>query len=378
MLAVKNGRIITDEGIIEGKNIIIENGLISKIVDYLPALAEVVDARGNFVSPGFIDIHTHGAGGYDTMDGSMNSINSISRIIAKHGVTSFLPTTMTASSDDIRNAVRAVRECMDNGTDGASVLGAHLEGPFINEKAKGAQNGRYVRIPDADLFMDIIGNDFTAIKRATIAPEIENASDLIGFMVGQGITVSLGHTLGTYDDIMNGISKGISHSTHLYNAMEGFGHREPGVVGAIFDSRITTEFIADGIHIHFAAIRTAIAVKGYQNCALITDSMQACCMEDGIYSLGKRKVFVKEGAARLKNGTLAGSTLTMDTAVKNVLKNTSLNIIEAVYMASAVPARIAKVTDTKGRIKQGYDADIIIFDPDINVKTTIINGQILK
>lgn len=176
---------------------------------------------------------------------------------------------------------------------------------------------------------------------------------------------------------MKGIGSGASHSTHLYNAMRGFSHREPGVVGAVFDSRITTEFIADGIHIHFAAIRAALAIKGCQNCALVTDAMKACCMQDGVYALGGQDVFVKDGAAQLADGTLAGSMLTLDIAVRNIMRNTSLNIMEAVSMATSVPARIIKINDTKGYLKPGYDADIIVFDPDINVMTTIVGGKVV-
>lgn len=378
LLVIKNGRVITDEGIVEGKNVVINGSKILGIVDELPDTAEVIDAAGNFVSPGFIEIHIHGAAGRDTMDGTCDSINTISKAIAKHGTTSFLPTTVAFDKDTTKNAVNTVRKSMAEGTDAAEVLGIHLEGPFLNPKKKGAHELRYLRNPDIGYFMEMVDNNLSGIKIMTMAPELDGAKDLIKFLVGHGVVVSAGHSDGTYDDIITGIGEGVSHSTHLYNAMRGFNHREPGVVGAIFDSRITTEFIADGIHLHFAAIRTALAVKGYQNCALITDAMRACTMEPGKYSLGNLEVYVKDGAARLKDGTLAGSTLTMDRAVHNILKNTNLNIVEAVSMASSIPARIIKVDDRKGKIKQGYDADIIIFDNDVNVKTTIVGGKIIK
>ncbi len=378
MLTIKNGRIITNDGILDKKNIIIEDGKIKRISDKVPQGSEVIDAQGNFVAPGFIDMHIHGASNCDTMDGTYDSINTISKTIAKHGVTSFVPTTTTYDIGAIKKSIGAVRECMKNKTDGAQVLGVHLEGPYINEKVKGAQNGEYILKPGIDSFLDMIGGDFNGIIRITLAPEIEGADELIKFLVGKGVIVSVGHSYGTYDQIMHGIGMGISHSTHLYNAMRGFAHREPGVVGAIFDSGITTEFICDGVHIHFAAIRTAIAVKGYQNCALITDAMQACCMEDGEFSLGGQKVIVKDGAARLDDGTLAGSTLTLDRAVRNILKNTDLGITEAISMASSVPAKIIKVDDRKGYIKPGYDADIIILDSKINILKTIVGGKVIQ
>jgi len=378
LLVITNGRIIVDDKVLEGSNIIIKDDRILAITDEIPANAEVIDAGYNFVSPGFIDIHVHGAGGYDVMDGTFESINSISKTIAKHGVTSFIPTTMTMDQESIKKALRAIKICKSKGTEGANVLGAHLEGPFINEEFKGAHDERYIKSPDIDLFIELVENDFSLIRRVTIAPELNKASELIRFLVGHGITVSIGHSGGNYDEIRAAIGSGVCHSTHLYNAMKGFSHREPGVVGAIFDSRISTEIIADGIHVHFAAIRTALAKKGYRNCALVSDSMEAACMDDGTYSLGGRDVFVNNGEARLSNGTLAGSTLTLDTAVRNILKNTHYNIAEAVAMASAVPARICKADDTKGHIKPGYDADIIIFDPEVNIKTTIIGGRVIN
>lgn len=377
VLLIKNGNIITDDKIIEGKNLIINEGKICAITDDAPDIPDVIDAKGLFVSPGFIDIHIHGAGGYDVMDGSVEAINGISKIIAEHGTTSFFPTTMTTSVDDIKHAVQAVKEAIKLNRNTANIMGMHLEGPFINPVFKGAQEERFIVKPSIKLLSYILDDDFSILKRITIAPEIEGSHELIKFLVGHGIVVSAGHSNGTYDEIMDAIGMGVTHSTHLYNAMRALNHREPGVVGAIFDSSITTEFIADGIHIHFAAIRVAISIKGYKSCALITDAMRACCMKDGVYSLGGQEVFVKENAARLKGGTLAGSTLTLDRAVRNVLKNTSLNIAEAVSMATSVPAKIMGIDNRKGYIKQGHDADIIIFDNGINIKNAIIGGKVI-
>lgn len=378
MLLIKNGKIINDGKIIEGKNIIIDGGKILSVSDNIPAGVQTIDAKGNFVSPGFIDIHIHGANGCDTLDGNYESTNTISKAISRHGVTSFLSTTMTVSPEEIKNALKNVRYCMDKGLDGANILGVHLEGPFLNKDAKGAHDENYIMEPSIKSFINLTGDYLPVIKTVTIAPEIKEAPDLIKFMTGHGIVASMGHTRATYDQAMGGIANGISHATHLYNAMRGFNHREPGTVGAIFDSRITTEFIADGIHLHYAAIRTALAVKGYQSCALITDAMKACCMEDGKYSFGGLDVYVKDGAARLSDGTLAGSTLTIDRAIRNIVKNTTLNIAEAVYMATAVPAKIIKTGNEKGHIKPGYDADITIFDDDINIKHVIVGGKVLK
>lgn len=378
MLTITNGKVISDMEILEDKNVVLDDGKIVSIGDDIPEGSKVLNASGNYVSPGFIDIHMHGADGCDVMNGTYDSVNRISKAIARHGVTSFVPTTMTLDTDSIKKAIDNIKESKAKGTEGAGILGLHIEGPFLSPKARGAHDPQYIRLPDIDFLANIVGNDYSIIKQITIAPEIDGAPDFIKYIVGQGMIASIGHSAGTYEDAMKAIECGASHSTHLYNAMTPLKHREPGIVGAIFDSGITTEMICDGIHLHFAAIRTAIAVKGYNNIALITDSMQACCMKDGKYSLGGLDVFVKDGAARLKDGTLAGSTLTIDRAVRNVLKNTNLNITEVVAMATKVPARIVKEDGRKGYIKPGYDADIVVFDQNINIKATIIGGNIFS
>lgn len=378
MLTITNGKVISDMEILENKNIVLDDGKIISIADDIPAGSKVLDAAGNYVSPGFVDIHIHGADGCDVMDGTYDSVNRISKAIARHGVTSFVPTTMTLGKDRIANAIANIRECKKRGTEGAGILGLHIEGPFISPNARGAHDLQYIVPPDAEFLADIADSDYSIIKQITIAPELEGAKDFIKFIVGQGMIASIGHSAGTYEDAIGAIECGASHSTHLYNAMTPLKHRAPGIVGAIFDSGITTEMICDGIHLHFAAIRLAIAVKGYNNIALITDSMQACGMKDGKYSLGGLDVYVKDGAARLKDGTLAGSTLTIDKAVRNVIGNTNLNIAEAVAMATKVPARIVREDRRKGYIKPGYDADIVIFDRNINIKTTIIGGRVLS
>lgn len=378
MFAITGGKVITGEEILQGKSVIIHEGKIADITSHIPGGIGTIDAEGCFVSPGFMDIHIHGIGGHDTMDGSYETIDSMSKHLASHGVTSFLPTTVTDDIEVTKKAVHSVKESMIKGVSGAKPLGVHLEGPFLSVNAKGAHNEVFLKEPSIDLLSYLCDGDFSTVKRITIAPELNNAEGFIKFIVGQGIIASLGHSDGTYEDTMRAIELGVTHSTHLYNAMKGFNHREPGVVGAIFDSRINTEIIADGIHVHFAAIRTAIAIKGYKSCALITDALRPCCLGDGVFNFGGLEVHVIKDEARLKNGKLAGSTLTLDKAVRNIIHNTNLCIPEAVSMASSVPARICNVDDAKGYIKAGYDADIAIFDKDINVQTTIIGGKIFK
>lgn len=370
---IKNAQIVTSDGIIEG-SVEIKNGKILSILkDKFPD-GDGIDAGGNFLAPGFIDMHIHGISGFDAMDKNYNSINSMSKSLLKHGVTSFVPTTMTVDIDSIKNSVENISKAMIKGVEGANIAGIHIEGPFISSEMVGAQDPKYVRKPSKKDFEYIVGPYSNNIKTVTIAPEVDGAVEFIKYIASLGINASCGHTNGKYDDLVCGIKAGISHATHLYNAMRGFHHREPGIVGGIFDTGITTEIIADGIHSHFAAVRCAYRLKGPDKLALITDAMMACDMKDGNYTLGGQKVYVKDGAARIAGGQLAGSTLTLDKAVKNVINNCAVNITDAVKMASSTPARILKIDNEKGYIKVGYDADIVIFDDNINIIKTFVSG----
>lgn len=370
---IKNAQIVTSDGIIEG-SVEIKNGKILSILkDKFPD-GDGIDAGGNFLAPGFIDMHIHGISGFDAMDKNYNSINSMSKSLLKHGVTSFVPTTMTVDIESIKNSVENISKAMIRGVEGANIAGIHIEGPFISPEMVGAQDPKYVRKPSKKDFEYIVGPYSNNIKTVTIAPEVDGAVEFIKYIASLGINASCGHTNGKYDDLVCGIKAGISHATHLYNAMRGFHHREPGIVGGIFDTGITTEIIADGIHSHFAAVRCAYRLKGPDKLALITDAMMACDMKDGNYTLGGQKVYVKDGAARIAGGQLAGSTLTLDKAVKNVINNCAVNITDAVKMASSTPARILKIDNEKGYIKVGYDADIVIFDDNINIIKTFVSG----
>ncbi|MDP4177989.1 MAG: N-acetylglucosamine-6-phosphate deacetylase [Bacillota bacterium] len=337
---------------------------------------EIIDGKGMYLAPGFIDIHIHGAGGSDTMDGTYLSINTISKTILKHGTTSFVPTTMTCDILDINKAVLSIKEAIEKGTDGAEVLGAHLEGPFVSPKMLGAQNPKYVKSPSIECFEKITGDNISLIKSVTLAPEINGAEKLIKYLSSKNIVVSAGHSAASFNETMKSIEYGISHSTHLYNVMTGFKHREPGVVGAVFDSDITTELICDGIHVSYPSIRIALKQKSTNNVILITDAMSACCMEDGLYSLGGQSVIVKNNTAMLKNGSLAGSVLTLDKSVKNLYENTNYKLNEIIKMVTYNPAKHCKVHNRKGIIKEGYDADLVLFDENINIKMSVVNGEV--
>ncbi|KPU27375.1 N-acetylglucosamine-6-phosphate deacetylase [Caloranaerobacter sp. TR13] len=372
-----NGKIIHDYSIIENKVLIFNE----KIIDILDLQEidrykniDLIDVKGKFISPGFIDIHIHGAGGSDIMDGTIESITNISNTIAKTGVTGFLPTTMTMDRYTIYKALNIVRQATYLDIQGAKVLGVHMEGPFINEKYKGAQNAKYILKPDFDFIKEYLD----IIKIITLAPEMDEGYKFLQKMKDySNITLSIGHSNATYDEAKKAIKSGIKHATHLFNAMTPMHHRDPGIVGAVFNSNITCELIADKIHVHPAIFQLLIDIKGVENLVLITDSMRAGCMKEGIYELGGQKVIVKSGSARLENNTLAGSILTLNKAVKNILENTNIKLHEVIKLVTQNPAKVIGIDKNKGSLNIGKDADITIFDEDLNIYFTVVEGKIV-
>ena len=375
-MLLKNCKIVFLDRIEEG-SLLIENGIIKEINPSETNFQNTIDCKGLYISPGFIDVHIHGAGGHDTMDGTFEAINEISKTICKYGTTSFTPTTMTMSSKDILKSMESIKKAKVEGTDGAIVLGAHLEGPFISAKAIGAQNPNYLISPSYENFKLMTGDAIDAVVSITMAPEVDGAKELASVLSSKGIRCSIGHTKATYEEAIEGIKCGFCHSTHLFNAMTGFTHREPGVVGATFDTDITTETISDGIHISYPSLRVAYKQKGTDKTLLVTDAMCACGMPDGTYALGGQPVIVKSGAARLENGALAGSILTLNKAIKNIYDNTDYPLYEIVKMASYNGAKYCRVDNKKGQIKENFDADLTIFDENIDIKMTIIDGKIV-
>ncbi|EOD00096.1 N-acetylglucosamine-6-phosphate deacetylase [Caldisalinibacter kiritimatiensis] len=374
--ALINGKIILENNIIENKVLIFNEKIIDILnpndLDKYPNVIPI-DVKGNYISPGFIDIHIHGAGSSDAMDGTPEAIENISKTVAKTGTTSFLPATMTMDKQSIYKALDAIKKGMKNKTTGAKVLGAHLEGPFINEKYKGAQDSKYIMKPDYDFIKDYLD----VIKIITLAPEMDNQYEFITkTKENTDIVLSIGHSNATYSEAKKAIKKGISHGTHLFNAMSPMHHREPGVVGAIFNTNTTCELIADKIHVHPELFQLILNIKGKNNLVLITDSMRAGGLKEGIYELGGQKVIVKDNSARLENNTLAGSVLTLNKAVKNILDNTKLNLNEAVKLVTLNPAKVIGIDDKKGSIAIGKNADITVFNKDFNIHLTIVEGNI--
>lgn len=371
MKAIINGKIITRSGVLENK-VLVFNETIQQIQEEVPTDCHVIDAKGMYIAPGLIDVHVHGSCGADTMDQTKEAIEVISAGISKNGVTSFLPTTMTMSQEDIYGAFEVIRLCMNQPLNGAKVLGAHMEGPFINAIYKGAQLDKYIIKPS----YQFIENYTDVIKLVSYAPEMdENYSFTKEVKEKTDITLSIGHTNATYNQAKEAFNCGCSHVTHLFNAMTPLNHREPGVVGAALTSDVFTELIADTIHVNQQLFQFVLDNKGKHKMVLITDSMRAGCMKDGVYDLGGQAVFVKDGAARLESGNLAGSVLMLNKAVYNFFKNTDLTIDEAIHMASLNPATSIGIENCKGSLEIGKDADISIFDEEMNCYLTIVEGR---
>ncbi|WP_298841298.1 N-acetylglucosamine-6-phosphate deacetylase [Clostridium sp.] len=382
MKAIINGKLIMKDRIIYDSVIvfdlkivdIIDNENFHQYKEKIEEEIEIIDAKGRFVSPGFIDIHIHGGGGYDTMDGTQEALGIIGNTIAANGVTSYLPTTMTMDIACIYKALDNVRDAMKIENMGAKILGVHMEGPFINEKYKGAQKADNIIKPDYDIIKDYLD----IIKIITLAPEKDIDHTFIKKVKANSkITLSVGHSDASFEETMKAINDGISHATHTFNAMTPLNHRKPGIVGAIFSSNITCELIADLIHVHPAIFNILINAVHADRMVLITDSMRAGCMKSGVSELGGQKVIVENGAARLEDGTLAGSVLTLNKAVLNMLRNSNLEIYDVVAMATFNPAKVINMDDKKGSLELGYDADIAIFNDDIDVSFTIVEGKIV-
>ena len=376
MKCIINGRLVLEDGVVSGFAIIFDE----KIQKIVPADEvnteeyEVIDAEGNLVAPGLVDIHIHGYLGEDASDGSAAGLKKMAAGIAKNGVTSWCPTTMTIAKDEIVKAFDTAREVKAEETCyGAKILGVNCEGPFINPSKKGAQPGEYILPPDGDF---IVANA-DILKLFTVAPEMEGAKECIRQVSEDGrVLASMGHTGASFEEACAGIEAGVRHTTHLFNAMTALQHRNPGVVGAaLSDERVSCELIADTFHVNPGLYKLVAKAKGDKLC-LITDCMRAGGMEDGDYTLGGQHVIKTGIQCLLEDGTIAGSVLKLNEAVRNLKAHTDLSLSEVFACASLNPAKAIGEAENIGSLAVGKCADIIICDDEIQVKTTIINGEV--
>ena len=372
---IVNGTILLPDGEIRGRALAIEGGRIAGIAERAPEGAEILDAAGGIVAPGLIDVHCHGMMGWDATHGSVDELRRMSEQKAKWGTTAWLPTTMTAPWDKLERAYAAIRDARAQSRradwNGAEILGCHSEGPFINPKKKGAQPERAILAPDAERLRPWAD----VIALMTVAPEMEGALECVRKTRDMGIRCTMGHTAATAAQALAGVDAGVTQSTHTFNAMTGLNHREPGVVGAaLSDGRVYCELIADTFHVHPMLFGLMAKLKG-DHLVLITDSIEVAHLPDGTYDQAGETVVVNGIRCQFPDGTIAGSCLTMDRAVRNFREHTGLPLWQVVSMASLNPARAIGVDDRKGSLEAGKDADVVIADRDFNVRTTLVRGK---
>lgn len=388
IIKIFNGKIITPFRIIPQGTVIIQDGKIAEVTEGNIEVRDAVeiDAQGKYISPGFIDIHVHGGGGYDFMDGTVEAFLKVAELHAKYGTTSMLPTTLTSEVEELYVTLDNYKKAKEQNKSGAQFLGIHLEGPYFSVNQRGAQDPRYIRNPNPKEYKEILAHS-SDIRRWSAAPELPGAIEFAHYMKSKGILVALGHTDALFEEALKGFENGFTLATHFYSCMSGVTRknalRYAGVIecGYLIDE-MDVEVIADGIHCPPPLLKLIYKIKGTDHTALITDSMRAAGMPEGESILGSLhnglKVIVEDGVAKLPDRTsFAGSVATTDRLVRTMVKMADIPLPAAVRMATATPARILEIEDKKGSLIKGKDADVLIFDDDIQIQTTIINGRII-
>jgi N-acetylglucosamine-6-phosphate deacetylase len=379
-------RALTPTTEIPDAGILIRDGVIEAIGPRqdmrLPSGAVEISAAGQTAIPGFIDVHIHGAGGHDVMEGTDQAMATVAKTLARHGTTSFVATTVTASPDATCRSVEAIahyitRQFEDLQTK-AEVLGIHYEGPFINKVRRGVHPAEWVQLPSADLLQRFLQAAAGNARILTIAPELLGAVPCMKAAREAGVVVAMGHTDATYEQARAGIAQGARHAVHVYNAMRPFSHRDSGVIGAVLTSpEVTAELIADGVHVEEAAMRLLLQAKGAGRVILISDGLSATGMPDGKYMLGGFEVTVSGGVCRNSEGKLAGSTLTLDRALRNVVA-LGVPLVDAVRMLTGNPAKLLGIEFKKGALRTGADADIVLLDENLQLTKVWTRGLSLN
>ncbi|WP_085535000.1 N-acetylglucosamine-6-phosphate deacetylase [Massilibacteroides vaginae] len=388
-IKIYNGRLITPYRLIERGTVLIENGLIKAVEDGdVPFEAEeVIDARGNYVSPGFIDLHVHGGGGADFMDGNVDAFLQVAKTHARYGTTSLVPTTLTSENEDLLETFRIYEEANAKNTHGAQFLGLHLEGPYFAMSQRGAQDPRYIRDPKPEEYREILETYGRLIARWSAAPELPGAMDFALCLKSHGVLPAIAHSDAVYEDVIKAFEHGYTLATHLYSGMSGVtrrnAYRYAGVIESAFlIDEMDVEVIADGIHLPAPFLKLIYKIKGSEHIALVTDAMRGAGMPEGDSILGGLrnglKVVIEGGVAKLPDrASFAGSVATTDRLIRSMVNLADVPLIEAVRMLTVNPARIMGVSQQKGSLQKGKDADIVIFDDHISVVNTIVNGRIV-
>jgi N-acetylglucosamine-6-phosphate deacetylase len=383
-----NGKIITPEKIIEGGCLLVNNGVIAAVseTDIQTNDAMVIDAEGRYVSPGFIDIHVHGGGGFDFMDGHEKAFLEIAATHARYGTTSMLPTTLTSSKEELFHTLDVYESADKKNTMGAQFLGLHLEGPYLSINQCGAQDPKYIRNPDPAEYKEILAAT-SFVKRWSAAPELEGAIEFGQYLTGKGILVSMAHTDAIYEEAVEGFENGYTLATHFYSAMSGVTRRNAfryaGVVeaGYLIDE-MDVEIIADGIHLPAPLLKLVYKIKGPHRTTLITDAMRGAGMPEGESVLGNidtgLKVIIEDGVAKLPDrSSFAGSVATTDRLVRNMINMADVSLLDAVCMMTLTPARIMKADHLTGSLTAGKAADIVFFDQNISIQMTMVKGKVI-
>jgi N-acetylglucosamine-6-phosphate deacetylase len=384
MLALTADRLVAPTEVVEHPLLLVEDGKILELATQtagrVPAGAQQLDFRGGWIAPGYIDLHIHGSGGYDVMDEAAAALPAVERLLARHGVTSYYPTTVTAPMDQTLRALERLAEAIETRRRGsgdakgrACPLGIHLEGPFLSHARRGVHPAENLLAPRIETFERFWQAARGHIRMMTIAPELEGAAEVIAEAAGRGVCVSLGHSDADLAAAERGIAAGARHATHTFNAMRPLDHRHPGILGAVLtDHRVSADIIVDGIHLDPAIVKLFAEAKGRENTMLITDATAATGMPDGRYRLGSLEVEVKDGRCTT-NGRLAGSVLTMDRAVRNLAAFAAWPLEHAIAAATCNPARIAGLAG-KGALAPGADADFVVLSPAGEVERTFAGG----
>ncbi|TYP71154.1 N-acetylglucosamine-6-phosphate deacetylase [Paenibacillus methanolicus] len=381
---IGNIHIVADGATFEGE-VVVEDGVISAVYPAdaaadrptPPADAAYIDGEGGWLLPGFIDVHVHGGYGADFMDATHEAFDTITKFHASHGTTTMLATTVTQSPEALEAVVKATAAYREGVMPYASLLGVHLEGPFISEKWSGAQNPAYIVPPHTEWLKRWTVVYPSIIRMMTLAPEKEGAYETIRWLTDNGIIAACGHTDALYEEIKGAAEHGLRHAVHTYNAMRGLHHREPGTLGGVMTTdTISAEIIADGHHVHPAAIDVLLRAKPADKALLVSDAISAAGLSDGNYDLGGLAVIVKDGVARLaEGGNLAGSTLTMMNAFRFMLSNTKLTAAEVSRLASGNPAKLLGIADRTGSIAGGKRADLVWTNAAFNIRRTWVRGR---
>ncbi len=383
-----NGRLIVPGKIIPNGCVLVQEGRIIAVEagDIDAGDATVIDANGQYISPGFIDIHIHGGGGHDFMDGTTDAFLRIAEMHAAHGTTAMLPTTLTSEKSDLLQTLDAYEAAVKINSNGSAFIGMHLEGPYFSLNQRGAQDPKYIRDPDPEEYREILAN-YSCIKRWSAAPELKGAIEFGKYISDKGVLAAIAHTDAVYEEVLDAFTNGYSLATHFYSAMSGVTRRNAFRYAGVIESAyllddMDVEIIADGIHLPEPFLKLIYKIKGGAHTALITDAMRGAGMPEGESILGGlkngTKVIIEDGVAKMPDRTaFAGSVATADRLVRTMIQVGGVSLPETIRMITETPARIMKINDSKGVLQKGKDADILVFDDNISIRLTMVNGRIV-